>query len=45
MAAILKSLAWPETLAVAFSGVAGLEQPAEQQESTLVEVLVSGFMA
>ncbi|MBO1248394.1 hypothetical protein J1777_00880 [Comamonas denitrificans] len=45
MVAILKSLAWPETLAVTLPGVAGLERPAEQQESTLVEVLVSGFMA
>jgi hypothetical protein len=32
-------------VAVALPDVAGLEQPAEQQESTLVEVLVSGFMA
>jgi hypothetical protein len=45
MVAILNSLAWPEMLAVAFPGVAGLENPAEQQESMLGEVLVSGFMA
>ncbi|EXU78515.1 hypothetical protein N5D37_11735 [Comamonas aquatica] len=45
MVAILNSLTWPGPLAAALTGEAELEHPAEQQVSTLEEVLVSSFMA
>lgn len=44
MVAMRNSLPWPGLLATAVSTVAGLEDPAEQQESTFAEALVSGFM-
>ncbi|MBY4594357.1 hypothetical protein [Ottowia caeni] len=45
MVAILNSLPWLGLLAAALTGEVELEHPAEQQVSTLEEVLVSSFMA
>jgi len=45
MVAILNTLPWPGLLAAALTREAELEYPAEQQVSTLEEVLVSSFMA
>jgi hypothetical protein len=44
MVAMRNTLPWPGLLATAVSAVAELETPAEQQESTLGEALISGFM-
>ena len=46
MVGIRNSVPWPGLLAAAEAEATVLEQPEEQQVSTtLVEVLVSGFMA